>query len=84
MTDKTFMQLKPPELEDPSSIAILLCTMHGANFLREQIDSIVKQKHKSWTIWASDDGQAMGPFPFLTATKKYWGMKKYRYKEARH
>jgi glycosyltransferase involved in cell wall biosynthesis len=76
MTDKTFMQLKPPELEDPSSIAILLCTMHGANFLREQIDSIVKQKHKSWTIWASDDGSSDGTLSILDRYQKILGHEK--------
>jgi len=39
-----------------NSIAILLCTMQGQRFLREQLDSIVRQTHRNWTIWVSDDG----------------------------
>lgn len=38
------------------SIAILLCTMQGQRFLREQLDSIVRQTQATWSIWASDDG----------------------------
>ena len=76
MTDKTFMEITPPDLADPSSIAILLCTMHGATFLREQIDSIVKQKHKSWTIWASDDGSSDGTLSILNRYQRKLGPKK--------
>jgi len=39
-----------------NSIAILLCTMQGQCYLREQLDSIVKQTHSNWAIWVSDDG----------------------------
>lgn len=35
-------------------VAILLCTMQGQHYLREQLDSILSQAHASWTIWASD------------------------------
>lgn len=38
------------------SVAILLCTMQGQHYLREQLDSIVRQTHTNWSIWASDDG----------------------------
>lgn len=40
------------------SIAILLCTMQGQRYLREQLDSIVHQTHTNWAIWVSDDGSA--------------------------
>lgn len=43
--------------DQPSkSVAILLCTMQGQIYLREQLDSIVSQTHHNWTIWVSDDG----------------------------
>lgn len=38
------------------SIAILLCTMQGQRYLREQLDSIERQTHRNWSIWVSDDG----------------------------
>lgn len=37
-------------------VAILLCTLDGASFLREQIDSIQKQDHENLIVFASDDG----------------------------
>ena len=38
------------------SVAILLCTLRGRDYLREQLDSIVNQTHASWSVWVSDDG----------------------------
>ena len=38
------------------SVAILLGTLHGHRYLREQLDSIGQQSHKSWSIYVSDDG----------------------------
>lgn len=37
------------------SIAILLATYNGAKFLSEQIDSILKQTCKDWTLYIHDD-----------------------------
>lgn len=42
------------------TIAILLCTMQGQPYLPEQLESIVRQTYKRWTIWASDDGSSDG------------------------
>lgn len=41
-----------------SNVAILLCTYNGAEFLKEQLDSIVEQTHSDWIIYASDDGSS--------------------------
>jgi glycosyltransferase involved in cell wall biosynthesis len=38
------------------SVAILLATLHGYRYLREQLDSIEQQSHRSWSIYVSDDG----------------------------
>ena len=38
------------------SVAILLCTLRGHAYLRQQLDSIVGQTHTSWSLWVSDDG----------------------------
>ncbi|MBU2887570.1 glycosyltransferase family 2 protein [Gilvimarinus agarilyticus] len=32
-----------------------MATCNGANFLREQLDSIGAQTHKNWCLWVSDD-----------------------------
>jgi glycosyltransferase involved in cell wall biosynthesis len=48
-----------------SSVAILLCTMQGQHYLREQLDSILQQTHSDWSIWASDDGSDDGTHGIL-------------------
>lgn len=37
-------------------VAILLCTKQGEAFLQAQLDSIERQTHTSWAVYASDDG----------------------------
>jgi glycosyltransferase involved in cell wall biosynthesis len=37
-------------------IAILLGSYNGGFYIQEQLDSFVKQSHKDWVLWASDDG----------------------------
>ena len=46
-------------------VAILLCTMQGQHYLREQLDSILAQTHSDWSIWASDDGSDDGTHAIL-------------------
>ena len=38
------------------SVAILLCTFNGEDFVQEQLKSFAAQTHTNWTLWASDDG----------------------------
>jgi glycosyltransferase involved in cell wall biosynthesis len=38
------------------SVAILLCTLDGARFLPDQLDSINRQWHGNLRVWISDDG----------------------------
>lgn len=38
-----------------TSVAIILCTYNGEEYLEEQLDSIVNQTFKNWVIIASDD-----------------------------
>ncbi|MDR6234272.1 glycosyltransferase family 2 protein [Pseudomonas oryzihabitans] len=47
-------------MSQEDNIAILLCTYNGAKYLRPQLDSIVNQSHKNWTIHISDDGSTDG------------------------
>lgn len=39
-------------------IAILMATYNGALFLKEQIDSIINQTYKNWTLYFHDDGSS--------------------------
>lgn len=52
-------QMTPDSLAVETSrakVAILLCTYNGSRFLGEQLESFVRQTHKNWIIYASDDG----------------------------
>ena len=62
--------------KDPHHIAILLCTMQGATYLPEQLDSIIDQEHKSWSIWASDDGSSDGTLSVLDDYQETLGREK--------
>ena len=42
--------------KNADTVAILLGTRNGAEYLSEQLDSFRKQTHKNWSLWASDDG----------------------------
>lgn len=37
-------------------VAILLCTYNGEKYVREQVESIIAQTHRDWSLWVSDDG----------------------------
>lgn len=38
------------------SVLILMCTHNGAQYLSEQLASLVTQSHTDWALWVSDDG----------------------------
>jgi len=42
------------------TVAILLASFHGKDFLSLQLDSIVDQSFKDWRLWISDDGSEDG------------------------
>jgi glycosyltransferase involved in cell wall biosynthesis len=58
------------------SIAILMCTYNGEEFLEEQLDSIERQDYKKWTLFVSDDGSKDRTLSILKAYQKKWGKKK--------
>ncbi|MBQ0720524.1 MAG: glycosyltransferase family 2 protein [Gammaproteobacteria bacterium] len=57
-------------------VAILLCTYNGARFLKEQLDSIDKQEHQNFKIWASDDGSTDSTLDILNTYRTAWGENK--------
>lgn len=51
-SDDNFKSVEAPG----AKVAILLCTYNGSRFLADQLESFVRQTHKNWIIYASDDG----------------------------
>jgi len=58
------------------SVAILMCTYDGEDFLEEQLDSIQNQDYKNWTLFVNDDGSKDSTLKILKAYQKKWGVKK--------
>ena len=58
------------------SVAILMCTYNGEEFLEEQLDSIQNQDYKNWTLFVNDDGSKDSTLKILKAYQKKWGPKK--------
>jgi glycosyltransferase involved in cell wall biosynthesis len=54
--EKILPEVRKPDRCLTPKVAILLCTCNGAYFLKEQLDSIEKQDHRNWQVFASDDG----------------------------
>jgi glycosyltransferase involved in cell wall biosynthesis len=58
------------------SIAILMCTYNGAQYLAEQLDSIQNQDYKNWALYVNDDGSRDKTLDILKSYQKKWGTKK--------
>ena len=48
-----------------AKIAILLATYNGAQYLREQLDSLFQQTFRDWMLYIHDDGSTDGTFTIL-------------------
>ena len=59
-----------------TSIAILMCTYNGEDFLGEQLDSIQHQDYKNWTLFVNDDGSQDATLDILKRYQKKWGNQK--------
>ncbi|TRZ70655.1 MAG: glycosyltransferase, partial [Rhodocyclaceae bacterium] len=56
-----------------STIAILLCSMHGQHFIAEQLESIAAQTYPHWTVWISDDGSQDDTHEIIRQYQCKWG-----------
>ncbi|MCX7176985.1 MAG: glycosyltransferase family 2 protein [Proteobacteria bacterium] len=56
-----------------STVAILLCSMHGQHFIAEQLESIAAQTHPHWTVWISDDGSQDDTHKIIRQYLSKWG-----------
>lgn len=54
-------------------MAVLLCTFNGAQFLDEQLSSILQQTHSQWTLYVSDDGSTDATLEILNAYQRRLG-----------
>lgn len=50
-----------------TKVQILLATRNGAPFLQEQLRSYLRQDHRDWSLWVSDDASTDGTAGILRA-----------------
>lgn len=55
------------------SVAILLCTYRGENYLPRQLETITIQTHRRWCLYVSDDGSDDRTLPLLRAFRRRHG-----------
>lgn len=70
--DKQTNTVTPSSVSLPT-VAILLCTMQGHEYLCQQLDSILQQTHAAWTTFASDDGSDDGTHAILEDYQRKFG-----------
>lgn len=58
------------------SVAILMCTYNGQEFLDEQLQSFASQTHSQWRVFASDDGSQDNTLAILQRYQSIWGTDK--------
>jgi len=63
-------------LKKSPKIAILMCTYNGAQYLKEQLDSIEAQDYRHWKLYVSDDGSKDKTLNILKNYQKRWGKDK--------
>lgn len=50
---------------DSESVAIMMCTYNGAEYIKEQMESLFAQTHGNWQLWVSDDGSTDGTIELI-------------------
>lgn len=60
-------------VQSSKKVAILLCTMQGELYLRQQLDSIGQQSYSNWEIFVSDDGSKDQTLAILEEYQLRWG-----------
>lgn len=64
-------------MDKKSSIAVLLCSYNGSEYIRQQIDSIINQTETDWTIFVSDDGSTDETHSILHSYQEKLGDKRF-------
>jgi glycosyltransferase involved in cell wall biosynthesis len=55
------------------SLAILMCTLNGETYIKEQLDSFKNQDYKNWKLYVSDDGSSDQTLAILKNYQNLWG-----------
>ena len=58
------------------TVAILMCTYNGQDFLEQQLQSFATQTHSNWKVVVSDDGSDDDTLPIVQRYQASWGQDK--------
>ncbi|MEZ0582839.1 glycosyltransferase family 2 protein [Erwinia sp. STN24] len=64
-------------MDTKQTVAVLLCTYNGSQYIRRQLDSIITQSWKDWVIYASDDGSTDGTLDILKEYQRKIGAERF-------
>lgn len=62
-----------PSSPEGNAVAILLSTFNGERYLAEQLESLIRQTHTNWVIYASDDGSSDSTLRILSEYRNKLG-----------
>ncbi|KGD76012.1 hypothetical protein ID11_10060 [Pantoea vagans] len=65
------------EMDKKTRTAVLLCSYNGSKYIRQQIDSIINQTEKNWTVFVSDDGSTDGTVDILKSYQYKLGCERF-------
>lgn len=65
------------EMQIKTRTAVLLCSYNGSQYIRQQIDSIINQTEKEWTVFVSDDGSTDGTLDILQYYQEKLGSERF-------
>ena len=57
-------------IKNSTSIAILMATYNGEQFIREQLDSLFAQTYTDWTLFVRDDGSTDNTISIIECYQK--------------
>ena len=57
-------------IKNSTSIAILMATYNGEQFIREQLDSLFAQTYTDWTLFVRDDGSTDNTISIIESYQK--------------
>lgn len=57
---------------ETDTVAVLMCTYNGADYLEQQLHSFSAQSHKNWLLYASDDGSNDTTREILAHYQQLW------------
>jgi len=76
-TRPSLVPVQPAGAVPAPTVAILLCTYYGEQFLADQLESFAVQTHRNWQAYASDDASQDATAAILMRYQEKWGVERF-------